>query len=186
VGVKKPSIRAITRIYATYRRNSRHKNILFALTLEQLYRLVMQDCFYCGAKPARVIYGHPSTKTPTSRHWVNGVDRFFNFQGYKTGNVVPCCTTCNSMKSRMNGGDFLCQIKKIARNLSGLRPQELKPPSSIEGMALRSEYQEKILQLLRACKSNLAVEHVTASCPKTGTFTSTSKKMKQLKRYCMK
>lgn len=45
----------------------------------------------------------------------NGLDRVDNTRNHAVDNVVPCCTTCNWMKSKSGYDEFLAHIK---RNLS--------------------------------------------------------------------
>ena len=44
----------------------------------------------------------------------NGIDRLDSAFGYRLGNCVPCCSTCNRMKSNMGSTDFQNHIRSIA------------------------------------------------------------------------
>jgi hypothetical protein len=36
-----------------------------------------------------------------------------------TGNVVPCCSTCNYMKRTMGAEEFLSHVRRICRHTEG-------------------------------------------------------------------
>jgi hypothetical protein len=57
------------------------------------------NCAYCGIKPA------------------NGLDQVVAAQGYHTGNLVPCCWTCNRAKSTMTQDEFIAWLKRIVENM---------------------------------------------------------------------
>lgn len=77
------------------RRSRLERNIEFSLTFEQFSILVNSSCSYC--------------KTDNCR----GVDRIDSNLSYTESNSVPCCKTCNRMKSDMSLYEFLQHIKKI-------------------------------------------------------------------------
>ena len=68
--------------YARYKKSARDRKIAWELTEEQFYRLWQKPCMYCGDDIATI-----------------GIDRQNNREGYKLGNVIPCCTKCNYHKS---------------------------------------------------------------------------------------
>ena len=43
----------------------------------------------------------------------NGIDCIDSSKGYVEGNVVPCCKSCNEMKSSKSSEDFLRQVEAI-------------------------------------------------------------------------
>jgi len=84
--------------FKVYKDNNRRRGYRFELTLEMFIDLTAKPCCYCG-DAGKV-----------------GVDRLDNSRGYIEGNMVPCCTTCNGMKSNRNADEFLAQCRKIAAN----------------------------------------------------------------------
>lgn len=88
----------ITKHYDEYVRGAMKKNLQFNLTAEQFITLVNSHCYYCDEyDETRVI----------------GIDRVDSDDGYLIDNVVPCCSTCNFMKSDLEKADFLNHICKI-------------------------------------------------------------------------
>jgi hypothetical protein len=53
-------------------------------------------------------------KDPSRVFRHNGIDRLVNDGGYSAENSVPCCWTCNRMKSDMSAADFLRLCRAIA------------------------------------------------------------------------
>lgn len=90
-----------------------------SLTKADVRVLVSLDCYYCGAKPAtyRELGGGRwarKSSVPT-----NGIDRKDSSVGYHLDNCVPCCPTCNYMKSDMHHDEFIELCRLIANNEEG-------------------------------------------------------------------
>jgi hypothetical protein len=107
---------ALSRFFHTYRARCRKRAIKFDITKDRFEELVNQDCYLCGAKPRKYTFtGH--TKGLKSYLFANGIDRIDGALGYVEGNVRPCCSRCNSMKSDLSDDDFKNHIKKIYRKI---------------------------------------------------------------------
>jgi hypothetical protein len=79
------------------RSGARKRNLPWELSREQFMSFWQKPCVYCGdAIPAI------------------GLDRIDNTKGYTMDNIVPCCTTCNGMKSYLGLDDFLDRCCRIA------------------------------------------------------------------------
>lgn len=87
------------------------RNKFWNISLELYKELVVQDCFYCHRAPHQISHGKQALP-------VNGLDRWINNQGYCDHNVVPCCGSCNHLKGKMDGDDFLKEIFTISKNNS--------------------------------------------------------------------
>lgn len=81
------------------------------ISIEEYAEMAQQDCYYCGAPPANE---NINNRLPT--HY-QGIDRTDNCVGYITGNCVPCCWECNSLKSNRNKQPFVDRIQRIYRHL---------------------------------------------------------------------
>lgn len=66
-----------------YKYRDKKRGNSYAFSLEQSKALFHLPCFYCTRPEAK------------------GMDRMDNDVGYETGNVVPCCTTCNTILSTL-------------------------------------------------------------------------------------
>ena len=97
------------RIWYTYQKNAKDKKIPFDLSKEDFHLLLSQNCFYCGIEP-QVEYWKRKFK-------YGGIDRIDNNLHYTKDNCVPCCKTCNYMKSYFTTEDFKSMIIKIYKNL---------------------------------------------------------------------
>jgi hypothetical protein len=101
---------AFNAVYAKYKQSATRRALAFDLTKEEVRRLCLGDCSYCGALPNNVEtdYGRRNGKFV-----YNGIDRENNDVGYVVGNCVSCCWTCNFMKRTMGKIAFLNHISAI-------------------------------------------------------------------------
>ena len=120
----------ITKHYDEYVRGAMKKNLQFNLTAEQFIRIVNSHCYYCDEyDETRVI----------------GIDRVDSERGYFIDNVVPCCSTCNFMKSNLEKDDFLNHICKIYLHSFTNETKDTPEPRD-KGSYIRPQ---KILQLYK-------------------------------------
>ena len=93
--------------------NAKYKE--WQLSLEEYSKLIHENCYYCGEPPTSDNIWNKSSKRQCDKEliYINGVDRVDSDKGYTIDNCVPCCPTCNSMKSTFNIHKFLHQINKI-------------------------------------------------------------------------
>lgn len=105
--------------YNSYKRRieamNRHETIKhkeWNLSLEEYSKLIHQNCAYCGAIPEEK--PHLNRKSNPNEHFTaNGIDRIDSNVGYTIKNCVPCCTTCNRMKSDLTLSEWKNKMKKI-------------------------------------------------------------------------
>ena len=94
--------------YINSKRNATlgNRNYCYELTKEDYDRITTnQKCIYCKGQDGNEIFGY-----------YVGIDRVSNDTGYVIGNCVPCCGTCNSMKSNMSYVQFINICSLIAKN----------------------------------------------------------------------
>ena len=85
-------------VYNRYKVGARRRHLIFHISYQDfLFFLWNKPCHYCNDKLIKI-----------------GIDRVDSSKGYHIGNVVPCCGTCNYMKSSLPREVFLNQCKKIA------------------------------------------------------------------------
>ncbi len=77
--------------------NASKRGLGWSLTREEFMSFWQKPCFYCGDEIQTV-----------------GLDRIDNSEGYSKENVVPCCGTCNAMKSALTQEDFIERCGRIA------------------------------------------------------------------------
>lgn len=99
---------AKNKLFYKYRMQANRRGIEFKLKYHFFLDLIKQECFYCGAT-------NSAREVTPSGHILefNGIDRVDNTSGYVEHNVVPCCKTCNQMKSDLDYSVFTNQIKCI-------------------------------------------------------------------------
>jgi hypothetical protein len=83
-------------IYRRYQTNAANCYRSFRLTFNQFMSFWQKPCFYSGHAIKTI-----------------GLDRINNSFGYSLKNVVPCCPTCNSMKSKLTQEQFLLHCRAI-------------------------------------------------------------------------
>jgi hypothetical protein len=109
-----PGVSVMNKLYDAHKRHAK-KNRFDPLGFAEWLRTVEKDCIYCGAKPS--VHKHRRYKTG---FLCNGVDRVDNSSGYP-GNSVPCCWTCNCIKSDAS----LDQLDRFCRGWMRFRVREL-------------------------------------------------------------
>lgn len=93
-------------------------NIENNLNLEEYSKLVIKDCFYCGAKPIESSKFNRSKYIKKNPIKINGLDRIDSTKEYSKENCIPCCKNCNTMKMDISFEEFLNNIKSIYKNLN--------------------------------------------------------------------
>ena len=94
-------------IYKDYKGNAKRRGHDFLISKNELFELIMQECFYCGEK-------HSNNKSNShSSIRYNGVDRIDSNIGYVKNNLIPCCKKCNMAKSTLSYFEFISHIEKI-------------------------------------------------------------------------
>ena len=94
--------------YKKYEREAKERNLSFDLSIDEFDAMTKQPCFYCGE------FGKERDGVN-----YNGVDRINSLDGYSMSNCVPCCETCNRMKTNHDLHDFLEHVKKIVNHMFG-------------------------------------------------------------------
>lgn len=116
---------AFNSLYGAYKRNAiKFRKVSFELTKDQFRDITKQNCHYCGRGPNTIRDPEAmKSKGKNSGAYVyNGVDRVDSSKGYELDNVVPCCSTCNYMKSDLSVDEFYKHLLKII-SFSGKRQE---------------------------------------------------------------
>lgn len=92
-----------------YKDRAIKKDIVFSLTREDFWEIVIQKCFYCGVKPSSIFKG----RGYNNGFAYNGIDRIDSSKGYIKENVVPCCWQCNCAKQSFSVDEFYKWVKRI-------------------------------------------------------------------------
>ena len=95
--------------FGYYRKNAKSRGRYWGLSFEE-FSLFQCECLYCGDEMGAV-----------------GIDRVDSSKGYIMGNVVPCCPTCNAMKTDHPQDYFINHCRKIAVNHGIPDPNECEP-----------------------------------------------------------
>ena len=101
-------------VYGLYQRNAKKTGKDFFLSEELFAKLISQPCDYCGQAPSQKLWQGTHDTGRQEFRW-NGLDRIDSSKGYTEDNVVPCCKTCNAMKSDKTREEFLSAIEAIYR-----------------------------------------------------------------------
>ena len=106
----------LNRIFRTYKRNSKKRNLTFELNQNEFERLLKLPCFYCNENPIQYKGNNISHKDFKR----NGIDRLDSKKGYSLDNVITCCKFCNQAKSDMTQEEFINWISKTFNNLKNI------------------------------------------------------------------
>jgi hypothetical protein len=98
-------------LYSDYKRGSKRRGVVFALSKEEFREITQQPCHYCGEPPSHA-YG-TRFKAKNGSYIANGIDKKIPSLGYIKDNCVPCCIRCNFFKRDKPYGEFLELIDKI-------------------------------------------------------------------------
>ena len=93
--------------YKIYKYRADKKELCFKLSEYEFEIIQKSKCYLCG-------------KSADENH-TNGIDRIDNNKGYKIGNVLPCCGTCNRIKNKYPINVFFRKIYLAHRRENKLR-----------------------------------------------------------------
>ncbi len=111
-----PNTQSMRALYASYRKDARHRGLEFTLTLPQFGELTSGKCSYCGIEPSRLFIKDKGRKLPADGGYLfNGIDRTDNSIGYIYENCTTACTECNMSKHARDQQSFLDWIHRIAQ-----------------------------------------------------------------------
>ena len=96
--------------------NAKRRQLEWSLSDEQVKKLIVQPCFYCGAPPR----AHAYFKKLNGDFPCNGLDRIDNNRGYIENNVVSCCKNCNRAKGTMSFSEYKQFINGVFKHLSNI------------------------------------------------------------------
>lgn len=96
-----------------HERCARDRGLAWDLSISEARFIFESNCWYCLKSPSNV-YG---LNNPCGKFIYSGIDRIDNSIGYKIGNVVPCCKTCNFAKHTMSLIDFDEWVSKAHAHL---------------------------------------------------------------------
>lgn len=121
--LKEPGETSYSSLYNTYYWGAKSRGYDFKLTIDDLKKIVVNNCHYCNSPPReynryRGAVGKRVKQETIDRAtiYVNGIDRLDNNVGYTVENSVPCCGKCNFMKLDNTVEDFIDHCKKITEN----------------------------------------------------------------------
>lgn len=100
-------------IYRNYVKGAKRRGYSFDLSTEEFYRLLDNNCYYCGLEPHMEWKGTKRKTLDISSFRVNGVDRVNNEIGYNIDNCVSCCKFCNNSKNTMTSEEFITHINRV-------------------------------------------------------------------------
>jgi len=104
----------IHRLYAYAKNRTFAHKKEFTLSFDEFSKLSLSDCNYCGKSPSNKY--NPGLKNGIILLY-NGIDRADSSKGYVSGNCVPCCFVCNTMKNALTYEQFINHIKLLHSRL---------------------------------------------------------------------
>jgi hypothetical protein len=104
--------RVFKKAFKRYQIGAVRRGLEFNISYEQFCIFVLMKCQYCGAPP-RINSDSNRVIIPVA---MNGIDRVDSDKGYTENNIVPCCSTCNRAKGKLNGREYLNLCKAVVKN----------------------------------------------------------------------
>jgi len=154
-----PEVRSIRYLMAYSTTSAKDRNLTFELSHEQVKALIFKPCHYCNSMPrhheAKSISKFKDTKELLAPF--NGLDRIDSSKGYSVENVVPCCTTCNLMKSDHSLQEFKDHIARVNTKLNKTMIDNTKSLSDChfkyyDGMIILNDYMGSDLSVANAAR----------------------------------
>ncbi len=117
---KSPQISSFRKLYASYKKNAKRRNIFFDMSFEKFHKLAKSNCHYCGIEPSTTV--NPVSYRPkcTGEEYFityNGIDRVDNNKGYSEDNIVSCCSHCNKAKHVLSVSEFKEWVNRVAEHM---------------------------------------------------------------------
>ncbi len=101
-------------LFGVYQKRAKEKQLNFTLSFDEFINLTSDDCYYCGNQPDCV-----SRRSGTYGEYKhNTIDRVNNELGYIPDNCVPCCYTCNSVKSNKTLEQFKSYVQILYNTIN--------------------------------------------------------------------
>jgi hypothetical protein len=94
------------RRFSNYKSCAKQRGLEFNVDKEKFREITDKPCRYCGK------YSNGED--------VCGIDRVDSNKGYIEGNMVPCCSICNSMKNSLTQEEFIGHIRHIYKKTKKL------------------------------------------------------------------
>lgn len=108
-------------LFSRFLGDAKKKNKAVEITESMYQNIIGQPCNYCK-----------NTCYLQNNIGARGIDRIDSMYGYIPGNIVPCCSTCNYMKSNLSVGNFFGQLLSIYNfYVLNIETNELSLPEQI-------------------------------------------------------
>lgn len=131
---KSARLASMNRFLSNYKIRAKRRDIDWELSKFAAFRLILGDCFYCGAEPSPYNMYTAKSGEINKRHmrpeWVqtgwigtNGIDRLNNDRDYTKDNTVSCCGKCNIAKNDIPLGEFYSWMRRVS--IFQMKPQKL-------------------------------------------------------------
>jgi hypothetical protein len=102
----------VYQLYLNYQKYDEKKQKVGDFIPFDIFEIMIKlPCHYCGREPFKIL------RARGTEIKYNGIDAKDPTRSHSTGNCVPCCWTCNKMKSNKSYDDFLNHIKLISLNI---------------------------------------------------------------------
>jgi len=89
--------------FKKYKASAKSRGFLWDLTRDQFMKMWKQDCSHCGGAIKTI-----------------GIDRIDSSLPYREGNIEPCCSKCNQMKSDWSTKDWVAHMVLIVKHKMGI------------------------------------------------------------------
>lgn len=123
VSLNEFQVASFKKLISSKKAGAKQRGITWALTEEEFFNLVFDNCHYCKIEPFNTFNGFGekshcrfNKKEKYDKAWIliNGVDRKNSNLGYTKENSLSCCYKCNYAKQEHTYTEFVDWLDRIA------------------------------------------------------------------------
>ena len=152
-----PTIKTIHYVMTYILSSAKKRELKMELTERDVRSIIFKNCVYCGEKPSN--FGAKEQREfGKGMSPFNGVDRIDSQRGYVIGNVVACCSQCNTMKLDLTVEQFKEKVAKIHTKINTVfdenksNKQTAKLFKYYEGLVVLNDYMGGDLSVANAAR----------------------------------
>lgn len=124
--LRNPKMSSYRGLYNRNKNAAKKRGLYWDIDFDYFQEVISRPCVWCGIEPSTKYNSCISINGYTQRKylsnqvedgWIlyNGLDRINNKDGYRNGNICPCCKTCNFARNSLTVEEFLVWIERLTK-----------------------------------------------------------------------
>jgi hypothetical protein len=115
-----PTMGSKKSLFRKYKRSAGVRGLSFEVDFDFFLQTIKGACNYCGCQPSQFL------NSSREGIYYNGIDRLDGKVGYRVGNIVACCKSCNYLKWSKDEETFIVWLKRCYEHLSRSVSEEIE------------------------------------------------------------